>query len=494
LETTFPTGVLDVLVLGGGITGLGVARLAARNGWSVAVLERSDLASGASGASSHMLHGGLRYLEHARFALVREALAERAAVTRMAPALATPVRFLVPLRRDGRMPAWKLRAGLALYDLLAGRAGLGGHAMANAAGARALEPGLAPEGLTAAGTYADAVVDDARLAIAVASDAVAHGATIRTRVELMGMRPLEGSVVEGGAIEVAARDYETRVEARYVARALVNATGAWSDRTRRDVKRFLEPGSEDPPRRLKPSRGTHLVYPALTRGRGVLALAGSDGRAFFVVPFAGRSLVGTTEVETDSPPSPEQLRPSPDEIRYLAREVERVLPDARGARPLAVYAGVRPLLDSGADVGNASREHETFVEGRLVTVAGGKYTTFRVMARDTLARVARVIGRDPQAIRDSVAPLPVPLPSGADPVLLGARAAELQWARRLDDVLRRRSTHWLDDDRGLAIAPEVAGALARRLGWSPEREREELDRYEAAVREEQTLLSHALEG
>jgi glycerol-3-phosphate dehydrogenase len=487
VDPTSRTGCLDVLVLGGGITGLGVARLAARNGWSVAVLERSDLASGASGASSHMLHGGLRYLEHGRFALVREALAERTAVARMAPALTTPVRFLVPLRRDGRMPAWKLRAGLALYDLLAGRAGLGRHAMANAAGARALEPGLDPTGLAAAGTYADAVVDDARLAIAVAGDAAMHGAAIHTRVELTGMRP-----IEGGAIEVAARDYETRVEARYVTRALVNATGAWSDRTRRDVARFLEPGCEDPPHRLQPSRGTHLVYPALTRGHGVLALAGSDGRAFFVVPFAGRSLVGTTEVVTGSPPSPDQLRPSPDEIRYLASEVERLLPIATMRRPLAVFAGVRPLIDDGEEVGGASREHRVTVENRLVTIAGGKYTTFRVMARDTLATVARLIGRDPNTIRDSSAPLPAPLRT-EDPVMLGAHAAESQWARRLDDVLRRRSTRWLDDDRGLAVAPAVAGAMARRLGWSPEREREELDRYEAAVRDEQSLLAQALE-
>ncbi len=164
-----------------------------------------------------------------------------------------------------------------------------------------------------------------------------------------------------------------------------------------------------------------------------------------------------------------------------------------GTRPLAVYAGVRPLLDGGTDGGGASREHRTFVEGPLVTVAGGKYTTFRVMARDALAAAARLLGRDPAALRDSAAPLPAPVSADADPVVLGASATEEQWARSLEDVLRRRSTRWLDDDRGLSVAPAIAEAMARRLGWSPVREREEIDRYEAAVREEQTLLAQALE-
>ena len=435
-----------------------------------------------------MLHGGLRYLEHARFRLVREALSERAAVNRMAPGLSTPVRFVVPLRRGGRMPAWKLRAGLALYDFFAGRAGLGGHAMTGPAGALALEPGLAPEGLAAAGLYSDAVMNDAQLAIAVARDAAAHGATIQTHAELTGLHP-----APDGTVEVTLRDYETRAEQRIVTRVLVNATGAWSDRTRRDVSRMLRPGSPDPVRRLRPSRGVHLVYPALTQGHGILALAGSDGRAFFVVPFAGRSLVGTTEVETDSPPSPEQLRPTREEIRYLAREVARVLPGAADARPLAAFSGVRPLLAAEGDVGGAPREHGVFVEEPLVTIAGGKYTTFRIMARDTLAAAARKLGRSPESFSDPSAPLPAPLRPAADPAMLGAHAAEHEWARSLSDVLRRRSTHWLDDDRGLAVAAAVTGGMARRLGWSPEREREEIDRYEAAVRDEQTMIAQALE-
>ena len=156
----------DLLVLGGGVTGLGLARLAARSGWSVTVVERDDLATGASSSTSHMLHGGLRYLEQGRFRLVREALAERMAVSRLAPALARPVRFLVPLRKGDRVGPFRLRAGLALYDLLAGRSGMSPHVLAGAKQALAMEPALEPDGLRAAGIYSDVVMDDARIAIA----------------------------------------------------------------------------------------------------------------------------------------------------------------------------------------------------------------------------------------------------------------------------------------------------------------------------------------
>lgn len=482
--------MIDLLVLGGGITGLGVARLAARQGWSVALIERDDLAAGASSASSHMLHGGLRYLEHGQFTLVREALAERVAVAAMAPALARPVRFVVPLRRGGRLPGWKLRAGLMLYDALAGRARLSPHGMADAAGARALEPGLAPEHLAGAGLYSDVVMDDARLAIAVARDAVAHGAAIHTRAELVSVRAAAG---DPRALEVLVRDRETRVDTTFVARVVVNATGAWSDETRRTIARTRTPGRPDPPRRLRPSRGVHLVYPALTTGHALLVTAASDGRVFFVVPFAGRSLVGTTEVETDSPPTAAQCEPSVEEIRWLAGELARVLPAAAAHVPLATTCGIRPLLDAGESVGGAPREHAVFDEDGLITIAGGKYTTFRVMARAVVAAAAKRLGRDARAIRDPAEPLPAPPGDHADPAALGAHAAEEEFARHLDDVLRRRSTHWLADDGGLAAAPAIAGAMARRLGWAPEREREELDRWEAHVRDERAKLARALD-
>lgn len=475
--------MLDLLVLGGGVTGLGVARLAARNGWQVTLLERDDLGSGASSATSHMLHGGVRYLEHGQFALVREALAERGAVSRMAPRLARPTRFLLPLSRGSRVAGWKLRAGLALYDLLAGSANLSPHRMVSARDALALEPALAASGLLGAGMYSDAVMDDARLTIAVAQDAAQHGAKIHTRSEVVSVRP------SPDGMEVHWRDRESGEDHRAHTRVIVNATGAWCDATRTQLTRMLKPGSQDPSRLLRPTRGVHLVYPALTRSHALLDLT-SDGRVLFVIPFAGRALVGTTEVEVDSPPSLAQLQPSLEEVRSLHAALVRVLPGARDLRPLAVFAGVRPLLAASGTVGSASREHRVLCEDRVLTVAGGKYTTFRAMARDVFRAAATMLGRD-STPQDPTAPLPLPPADDADGSALGAHAAGT-WARSLPDALRRRSTRWLDDDQGLGIAPAVADAMARRLGWSGPREREELDHHEQTVHEERAWLERAL--
>jgi glycerol-3-phosphate dehydrogenase len=477
----------DLLVLGGGVVGLAVARIAARSGWTVSVVERDDLATGASSATSHMLHGGLRYLEQGRFRLVREALSERMAVSRLAPALAKPVRFLVPLRRGDRVGPLQLRAGLVLYDLLAGRAGLSPHVLAGARQALAMEPALEPEGLRGAGVYSDVVMDDARIAMAVARDAAAHGAEILTHTELVAARPEPST---------GRQVVELRAKLVGGVRALkplliVNATGAWGDRTRASLLGMLEPGRNDPPRLLRPSRGTHLVYPSLTESHALVTLAG-DGRVMFVIPFAGRSLVGTTEVETDSPPADGQRRPTPDEIRYLAREVARVLPMAARVHPIAVYAGIRPLLAAEERVGEASREHRIVDDGAVLTIAGGKYTTFRVMARDIFVTAARKLKRATPVADDAGTALPVPLGDAVRDEDLAAHALDHEWARTLEDIVRRRSTRWLADDRGLAAARRMAPILAQRLGWDGAREKEEIDRFESSVRDELVMLDRAL--
>lgn len=476
----------DLLVLGGGVTGLGIARLAARAGWPVTVVERDDLGTGASSATSHMLHGGLRYLEHGRFTLVREALSERMAVARMAPSLARPVRFMVPMRKGDRVGPLRLRAALALYDVLAGRAAPSPYVMADARQACALEPGLAPDGLRGAGTYSDMVMDDARLTVAVARDAAAHGAEVLTRTELVAARPDPAT----GRQVIELRHRDTGEVTALQTRLIINATGAWGDRTRAMVLGMLQPGNPDPPRMLRPSRGTHLVYPALTLGHGIVTLAG-DGRVVFVVPFAGRSLVGTTEVETSSPPADAQRRPSPDEIRYLADAVARVLPAAARMHPIAVYAGVRPLLSAEESVGDASREHRIVDDGTLLTIAGGKYTTFRVMARDLIALATARLQREvtPQ---DSTDPLPMPLPENTSDEVFAEHAIEHEWARSLDDLIRRRSSRWLADDRGLSAARRMAPVLARRFGWDAAREKDEIERHEGAIRDELMMLDRAL--
>ncbi|MBI1797863.1 MAG: glycerol-3-phosphate dehydrogenase/oxidase [Candidatus Eisenbacteria bacterium] len=485
--------VLDLLVVGGGITGLGVARLAAHNGLSVAVLERADLGAGASSATSHMLHGGLRYLEHGQFGLVREALRERARVARLAPELARPTRFLLPFRRGDRRPPWQIGVGLTLYDAFAGRspadptAGgrrLAPHSRVPAAAARALEPELDSEGLKGAAIYSDIVMDDVRLAVAVARDAADHGAAIHTYTEAIAARRLPDE-----AIEVTAHGPDG--ERRLAARAIVNASGAWGDDVRRRLVTSLDPGAPDPEPILRPSRGIHLVYPSLTRGHGLLLTARADGRVWFVIPFAAWSLVGTTEVEVASPPGAGELAPTLDEVRYLRAELAAALPGPAGTPVIAATCGIRPLLAAAGGVGEASREHRVVEDGPILTVAGGKYTTFRVMARDTLARVLARRGHGVRPILDRLAPLPRPLGDGHPVERLAEFAVDSEFARRIEDVLRRRTRLWLAPDRGRVAASTVAEVMARKLGWDDPRRRLEIERYQASLADEERLLARA---
>jgi glycerol-3-phosphate dehydrogenase len=481
---------LDLVVIGGGITGLGVARLAARNGYSVALIERGDLASGASSATSHMLHGGLRYLEHGHFGLVREALHERSALSRMAPDLARPTRFLIPFTRGDRRPPWMVRLGLEAYDAFAGPSRLSRHATVRAREALGLEPGLAHNGLVGAGLYSDVVMDDAGLAVAVARDAAAHGALLHTYTEAIGARPAAARNQTGSAVEVLARDRLDGRDFSVVATLVVNATGAWTDGTRRMILRALHPGAPDPASILRPTRGVHLVFPRLTEGHGLLGFARADGRVFFVIPFGDHSLVGTTEVETSTPPAESDTSATVEELRYLRTELERLFPGAADVPPLATTSGVRPLLADDQAVGLASREHRILEEGPLLTLAGGKYTTFRVMARELMGRVARRLRRPTP--RESDAPLPRS-PKVESLPDLAAWAVGQAFARRLDDVIRRRSGLWLSPDRGRVAASALATAMTSRLDWSAHRAEEELRDFHAGIEREERLLQASRE-
>jgi glycerol-3-phosphate dehydrogenase len=481
--------VLDLAIVGGGIVGLGVARLAARNGLSVAVLERSDIGSGASGASSHMLHGGLRYLEHGHIGLVREALRERDEVSRMAPGLVTPTRFLVPSWRGDRRPRWMVALGLTIYDALAGPRGLSPHHAVSARDALALEPGLRPDGLTGAGLYSDVVMDDVRLAVAVGMDAAAHGASIHTWTEVTGARP-----GPDGAVTVTARDRVDGGERTVTARAVINAAGAWVDEVRGALHRALHPGTPDPAPLLRPSRGIHLVLPALTRGHAITAFAPEDGRVVFVIPFAGHALVGTTEVEVGSPPAPDAWRASAAEVRYLRATLARLLPDGARLPVAGLLSGVRPLLAAPGGVGGAPREHRVYTDGPVITVAGGKYTTFRVMAYDALAAAWPRLGRQHRPPADRTEPLPA-WPAGLeDPAALAEWSATSAFARRTEDVIRRRGALWLSPDRGRIAAPVVAAALARRFGRDATAQDVDLQHFHARLEREERVLAEAGEN
>lgn len=499
----------ELAILGGGITGLGVARAAARAGIDTLLVERGDLARGASSASSHMLHGGLRYLEQGHLGLVREALRQRTELLRMAPGLTLPCRFVVPVYGGSRVGLLRLRAGLALYDMLAGRSRLEPAGVADAAEAARLVPGLARAGLLGAGLYSDGVMDDARLALAVARDAARHGARLLTYHEVVDARRGDAGRVElalrdrledgdaGGAADSPAAPRAVR------ARVVLNATGAACDATRRWLLPRLGagPGLAEAAPLLAPSRGVHLVYPELVDGTGLLFFARDDGRVIFLVPCAGRTLVGTTEVAVSSPPRPEDHHATLAEVRYLRREVARVVPAAAAVRPLAVTSGLRPLLAAGGAVGAASREHHVVAEGPLITLAGGKYTTFRVMAQDALRAAwprLRRAGAPPLESREplveaSTAPAPGALvaPDAAALAALAERAVADEFARRLEDVVRRRSALWLADDGGRSALPALTAALAQRLGWSPARAAAERARVESARARAETLIDQS---
>ena len=357
-------GLLDLLVVGGGVNGAGIARDAAGRGLSVALLEGGDLGGATSSASTKLVHGGLRYLEFGEFALVRKALVERDRLLRAAPHIARPQPFLLPLGTGGR-PRWMIRAALFLYDHLAPHHEVGGTRyvdLRNDPAGGALNPAL-----TRAYRYWDGWVDDARLVALLARDAAERGARILTREAATGVRFTEG------AIEVT-----TVTGRRLAARRLVNATGPWAEQVARDLLRVA-----DAPR-LRLVQGAHLVTRRVNRTEDGFTLPQPDGRVLFLLPF-GRdlSLIGTTETQVASPDAP---RITPGEEEALLAGANAVLKTP--LRPADIrhrFAGIRPLvLEEGKSDRETTRDYR-FVHHREVpatTVVGGKITTFRALAEE----------------------------------------------------------------------------------------------------------------
>ena len=385
---------LDVVVVGGGIHGTGIARDAARRGLRVALYERTDLGSGTSSASSKLAHGGLRYLEQLQFGLVREALRERHVMLKTAPHLVRPLPFLAPVSDDSRWSRWQLGPGLWLYDLLAGRRSIERHRWLDRARALEAEPVLDTPSLHGAYRYVDAQMDDARLCVENAIDAAENGARIHTRTEVTGL------IVRGGSVVgVRVRD-ASGSRAEISARLVVNAAGPWYDRiaSAQELAR---------PPRLRLSRGTHVVVPPLTRGHALILTAREDERVFFVLPFKGKSLVGTTEAEHHDP---DTVEPTEEEIAYLLRATSDHLhgPPLQRDQVLQSFAGVRALRASHEDdAGRVPRSAEIREDAPgLIGVLGGKYTTYRAVAERVVdAAERRLRGRTTHCTTVS-APLP----------------------------------------------------------------------------------------
>ncbi|MGB7182152.1 MAG: glycerol-3-phosphate dehydrogenase/oxidase [Burkholderiaceae bacterium] len=486
----------DVLVIGGGATGLGVAVDAANRGLSVALVESDDFAKGTSSRATKMLHGGVRYLAQGDIALVREALRERTTLMKNAPHLAQPIPFLMPVfgARGRLFDKWFYGAGLMAYDVLAGKAGLGKTAFLSKAETKKRMPGVRDDNLTGAVEYWDGQFDDAGLAIALARTASALGACVVNHCAVTGLlhekQKVAGAVVTD---RISGGQHEVR------AKCVINATGVWVDSIRRMDR-------SEASEMVAPSQGVHLVVDSsfLPGKHAMLVPKTADGRVLFAVPWLGKVILGTTDTPRDD--ITREPNAFPEEIRFILDEAGNYLarkPSASDVR--SVWVGLRPLVrppdDDGDNTKGLSREHTVLVgQSSLVTVTGGKWTTYRVMAQDVLEQCItsglvqpprststtnlRLCGTGPgdrHAISDppglhlygSDAETILAL-DGAGNELAGGLteamvrfAARYQYARTVEDVLARRSRLlFLDAAAANAVAHEVGSILRDELGQS----------------------------
>jgi glycerol-3-phosphate dehydrogenase len=410
-------GSFDLVILGGGITGAGAALDAARRGWRIALIDKGDFASGTSSASSKLIHGGLRYLEYGHFSLVHEALRERALLLVNAPHLVRPLPFIVPFYRGQRIGAWQWRLGLTLYDLLAGRANITRSRSCSLPYLRRHAPSLRAQGLLGGALFADALMDDARLCLAVLQTAARHGACLANYVEAVGFEKHHGTIAG-----VWAHDRLGGEPFLLRGRIVLNATGPWGDAVARLA------GDEEGPY-LQPTKGVHLIVPRrhatppgppfprggvspstpLERGgansppweggagggdAAFVLLHPRDGRVFFVIPWHGKTLIGTTDTFADA--GPDLLEVRPEEIAYLLEAYNHYFNPGLGQEAvMGSFAGLRPLMRALPGNPSAMPREFRLVAGKsgLVTVVGGKYTTFRQMAETIVDFLGQRLGR-----------------------------------------------------------------------------------------------------
>jgi glycerol-3-phosphate dehydrogenase len=380
-EATF-----DLLVIGGGITGAGVARDAALRGLRVALLEADDWASGTSSRSSRLVHGGVRYLEHGHLHLVFESSRERRTLLKIAPHLVRPLRFTWPVFKGARVPRWKLRAGLLAYDALALFRNVGTHRGLSRKEIQRAEPGLRSNDLTGGASYWDASTDDVRLTLANVTAAAEAGAIVLNHAPVVEFLHDSGGHLQG----VAVRDMITSERTTISARVVVNATGPWSDVTRRMDDGVTESA-------LLGSKGVHIAVPRdrVPCASALTLLHPVDGRVFFILPSPVHTIIGTTETPAETGPA--DIRANRADVQYLLQAANHFFPSASltPAHVISAWAGIRPLVaQAGVSANDASREHHlaTSASGML-SITGGKLTTYRSMASEIVDAVEHALGR-----------------------------------------------------------------------------------------------------
>ena len=440
----------DVLILGGGINGAGIARDLALRAFDnhvplrIALIEKNHFSSGTSGKNSQLIHGGLRYLKNLEFGLVRESLRERATLLKIAPHLVKPQPFLIPAY--GRWSRWYFGAGLSLYDLLAGKRNIARHRVLTRGDVETLEPMLARDRLHGGLLFYDCQVNSARLVLENIFDAARLGAVVANYVEAAGI----------GAKQVKAVDHLSGETFEIRAREIVDATGAWSSGT---------------PLRLV--RGSHIVIPRVNHGDEAIAYFDDSGRVVFLIPWGVErqlTLVGTTDV--DHAGGPDRVHISRDEIDYLTGTVRRLFPQASMEEPISTFSSLRPLLkDNKASPTKTSREHRIRQSpDGVIHISGGKYTTYRSMSEEAVDAICRDIAPS-LAGKCSTAETPLVERSGADPVTF---AVTHEMAQHLPDVLQV-STYWgyerVWTRDGLQA---IALRMGNLLNWTEERIQQEI--------------------
>lgn len=494
LERCASSKPFDLLIIGGGATGLGVAVDAAASGFSVALLEAEDFAKGTSSRATKLVHGGVRYLAQGNVALVREALHERTALLANAPHLAQPLPFVMPVYgpRGRWFDKWFYGAGLVAYDALAGRAGIGHTEFLNVERTRERLPGVRTDQLSGSVQYWDGQFDDARLALTLARTAIDHGACVLNHCRVVGLLH-EGDKVRGAR----AVDTETGNPVQVAAHCVINATGVWVDAVRRMDQETVRD-------MVAPSQGVHLVVDRefFPGDHALLVPKTADGRVLFAVPWLGKTILGTTD--TPRQDLAEEPRAFPEEVAFILSEAARYLARAPRARDVrSIWVGLRPLVkppeDAARSTKKLSREHTVAVgPSGMVTVTGGKWTTYRAMAEDVLeecvahgllrnwtpgktaslrlhaapARASKglheppglhLYGLDADAI-DALPGADTELAPGLSEAMV-RHAARAEFARTVEDVLARRSRLlFLDAAAAIRAAPRVGALLAEELG------------------------------
>ncbi len=522
----FKQGVYDILIVGGGITGAGIARDASMRGYSVALIDKGDFASGTSSKSSKLVHGGVRYLELFEFGLVFEASRERRTLWQIAPHLVQPLPFLFPVYRDARWPAWMINIGLWMYDALSFFRNFKRHEMfSNQEIARRMQ-GIDVRNINGGAYYYDGQVDDARLTLETIRTAHRHGATIASYVQVDELLKQDGKVVG-----VKAHDTLRGEQVQVHARVVVNATGPWADT-------LLQMDDPQSSKRMRPTKGVHLFVPREKIGgeSAVAFPAHSDGRLMFVIPWGRFSIIGTTD--TDYAGDYDHVYADAADVDYVIAAAQHAFPGAplQKSDVISTFAGLRPLvMQRGKSATKTSREHEIWTTpSGLVTIAGGKLTTYRSMAEELVNVVAKQLREEFNiALKQPCITAHVPLvevdaatvsPDGLPPEIIEhlnhahgpevgrvveiakrqARLAqtiidglpyiwaEVQYAIEQEmaltviDILERRM-HILNEtrDMGVSVAPKVAARLGDFLDW----DKAEIDRALRGYQEQVELAS-----